>query len=366
MNNSPKNPFSQFEQAINKLSSPKALPTIFIISTEETFFSDQLLKQFCLLIDKPNRAFGLHILDSTHCDIDQFMSLAQSATLLADKKAIWIKNAHLLPIKPQHNNLALSHLLTYAQNPLPTTIVGLCFNKKITKNKIISQLIDTNHVYYISFQKVNSYQLQRWLPKYAINTYELSLSEHTLEILIESVGVNLTLIDNELKKIKTSIGTKKNIDEHELKQLIGYYYHYTIFELADTLLGKPQKITADWLHSHLFTIVDIDFILRFIKYFEKKTETLYDIFNLYKKKMNVNQIQIQLGLKNTWYTQKLIKQSLCFKSTSVQQVYLSLYQADAAMKGFLAIKPKAVFQILLNNLLSLLHPNLSTTPKFFK
>ncbi|MBQ4078592.1 DNA polymerase III subunit delta [bacterium] len=74
---------------------------------------------------------------------------------------------------------------------------------------------------------------------------ELTISSDTVSVLIEQLGVNLTLIDSELEKLKIAIHPKKTIDSESIRKYC--VSSEDVFILADLILqGNKNEILKQY------------------------------------------------------------------------------------------------------------------------
>ncbi len=106
---------------------------------------------------------------------------------------------------------------------------------------------------------------------------ELTISSDTISVLIEQLGVNLTLIDSELEKLKIAIHPKKTIDSESIRKYC--VSSEDVFILADLILqGNKNEILKQYTlltekrHPlEIFSVLQSSFQrFIFIKNYERK------------------------------------------------------------------------------------------------
>lgn len=105
----------------------------------------------------------------------------------------------------------------------------------------------------------------------------LTISSNNINMLIEQLGSNLTLIDSELEKLKIAIHPKKTVDEGDIRKYCTS--SEDIFVLSDLIIGsnkneilKQYNLLTEKHHPlEIFSIIQSNFQkFIFIKTYEKK------------------------------------------------------------------------------------------------
>ena len=112
---------------------------------------------------------------------------------------------------------------------------------------------------------------------------KISISQQTINMLVERTRGDRKNLENELQKIESFIQNKKKITPEEISKLTNLAENYDISELADNCLAKNSKRTINILNENNFSIEDCIMIIRTI---------------LIKTK-RLNKINISLSKNNT-------------------------------------------------------------------
>ena len=84
--------------------------------------------------------------------------------------------------------------------------------------------------------------LKKWLGDWARQTYKIQLSSNAAEMLVELVGPELGLLDQELAKLALLAGNEKKITPEMVQKLAGGWHAKTTWEMLD--LALDGKATA--------------------------------------------------------------------------------------------------------------------------
>ena len=85
-------------------------------------------------------------------------------------------------------------------------------------------------------------RLTRWLGDWARQTHNVQLPQAAAEMLVEMIGPELGLLDQELAKLALTAGRQGKISAEMVTQLVGSWRAKTTWEMLDAALdGKPNE-----------------------------------------------------------------------------------------------------------------------------
>ena len=115
--------------------------------------------------------------------------------------------------------------------------------KKIDSRRKIFKII-TKHAQTVEFPEFKPYQKEyaAWLQK-RIKQKELFASSDTVNFLIERLGTNLRIVDNELEKLKLAIYPEKNIKKEDIEKVCSATQD--IFLLTDYILQGKKDLALN-------------------------------------------------------------------------------------------------------------------------
>ncbi len=144
----------------------------------------------------------------------------------------------------------------------------------------------------------------------AINFFrekKISISQQTINLLVERASGNRQNLINELNKIENFIINKKKIDLEEIFKLTNLAENYNVSELADSCLTKNTKKTANILNENNFAPEDCILILRT---FISKLKRLMKLQKEITKIKNTDQVITSFKPPIFWKDKELVKQQI--------------------------------------------------------
>ena len=136
---------------------------------------------------------------------------------------------------------------------------------------------------------------------------KISISQETINLLIDRSRGDRGNLINELDKIESYIKTHKNISSEEIIKLTDLAENYNVSELLDNCLSKNSKKTINILNENNFSFEDCILIIRS---FSNKLKRLQKIQKEYQKNKNLDSIISSFKPPIFWKDKDIIKKQV--------------------------------------------------------
>jgi DNA polymerase-3 subunit delta len=151
---------------------------------------------------------------------------------------------------------------------------------------------------------MKDYKLPEWIQKH-VTQYQFKMQSAVANLLAENIGVDLSRIDNELKKLTIFLPPNSEITADIIEKHIGISKEYNVFELQNALaerkIDKAYKIVHYFCQNikqtpNVMTINSLaSFYLKLLAYnlSDKSIEAKAKVFgnNAYVQKINIGYAQ---------------------------------------------------------------------------
>ena len=134
---------------------------------------------------------------------------------------------------------------------------------------------------------------------------KISISQETINLLVERCRGDRQNLYNELNKIESYIKNKKNINIYEVLKLTNLAENYNVSELADSCLAKNSKKTINILNENNYSVEDCILIVKTILI---KSKRLLNIIKEMKNNKNADEIISSYKPIIFWKDKEIIKQ----------------------------------------------------------
>jgi DNA polymerase-3 subunit delta len=213
----------------------KEYRNLYFLSGDESYYIDKISKYISeKILTKEEKAFNQVTLYGKDTDTSEIISEAKQYPFGSNYRVIIIKEAQ--------NIKNIEEIEDYIKNPLSTTLLVICYKKKIDKRKSFIKHIQKNSLLFES-NKLYDNQIANWINDYCLNN-NISITNEACAILAEHLGTNLTSITNELDKLLINLSQEKEITPLLIEQNIGISKDYNVFELQNSL-GKKDIMQAN-------------------------------------------------------------------------------------------------------------------------
>lgn len=306
-----------YEDLVQQLKQKQFAP-LYLLMGDEPFYIDQICKFFeNKVIDEADRDFNQVVLYGKD-------SLAED--VVANAKQFPFGSQYRLVILKEAKDLKNFELLeTYAQNPLPSTILVICYKyAEIKKTKVFEK-----HGVVFNSQQIRDYEVARWVKKQS-TFFHFQMDDRTADLLAEHIGNDLSRIFKEFEKLRVLLPAGSTITPEVVENHIGISKEYNFFELQEALgthnVSKAYKI-----------------MLNFVKYQKEhpNVQTIAQLFKFYHGMLRYHLSpdkstaaqQVCFGSKSPYYVKKLVGYAERFTVSQLINAISIISEYDAKSKG---------------------------------
>lgn len=224
-----------FFSLLSKIKKEQFSP-LYLLSGTESFYIDTILESLInKLVDETSKAFDFTQFYGKETNANEIIESIKRYPMLSKFNVVVVKEAQLL------NSNDLDLLGSYAQNPMPESILIFCYKNKIfDKRKKLYKAIEQNGDL-LTVKPLYESQLIPWIQNQA-KSLKINISPLATELLATHVGSNLSRLYNELKKLSVLTSKDEIITEEHIEKHVGISKTFNSFELQKAIgLGNFSK-----------------------------------------------------------------------------------------------------------------------------
>ncbi len=265
---------AKFDQIIKDIQNRKFYP-VYFLSGEESYFIDHITDLLINdVLNASEKDFNLTVIYGRDSNTGTILDACVRYPFMAQYNLIIIKEAQDLK--------KIDELNQYLENPNPSTILVFAHKyKKIDKRTNTYKILEKNACIYTS-DKIKEKDIPEWVRKY-LGEQNFSIDQKALNLLIEYMANDLSIILNQLEKLVYLKRESKAITSSDIEQHIGISKEYNIFELQNAIAnkdhGKATKI-LNYISSNpkampiqlIIAILSGYFIKVCVLYYEKQDQ----------------------------------------------------------------------------------------------
>ncbi|SDW52711.1 DNA polymerase III subunit delta [Flavobacterium degerlachei] len=226
------------DEVIKILSDIKGgnIKPIYFLMGEEAYYidiiSDYIEKN---VLSEEEKGFNQTVLYGRDVTIEDVVSTAKRYPMMAERQVVIVKEA-------QDLSRTIDKLESYAENPMLTTVLVICYKyKTLDKRKKSTKLLAKSGLVYES-KKLYENQVGDWIKRILANK-KYTIEPKANAMLVEFLGNNLGKINNELEKLQIVLPKGSVITAKDIEENIGFSKDFNVFELRKAI-GERNQLKA--------------------------------------------------------------------------------------------------------------------------
>ncbi len=225
--------------SLSKRFASKDWSPLILLQGDETWFVDALTSQIEEGVLSPaERSFNQTILYGKDTKPNELAGIVRRYPMMSNYQLVILKEAQQLD--------DWEVLLPYLESPLPSTIFVMAFkNAKMDSRTKVYKAISKGIVF--TAEKLRDYQVKGWIPQFC-HLKGRSIDNSAVEMLVDLLGADLTLIHNELEKMFITV-KDEFIRQHHVEEQVGFNREYNVFELQSALGMKDFNRSIQIAHQ---------------------------------------------------------------------------------------------------------------------
>lgn len=223
------------QQILKNLQAGQYAP-IYFLQGEESYYIDLIsdeIEQNAL--DESAKGFNQIILYGKDVRMSDVFNNAKRFPMMSNRQVVIVKEAQ--SIIDFGKEVGDKLLLSYLENPLPSTILVFCYkHKKLDGRKAAFKSLE-KHAILLTTKKLYDNQVPDWVRNYFVQK-EFKITDKGVFMLAEFIGNNLERLSNEIDKMLINFKEKVEIDDHIIQKYVGISKEYNAFELQKAVVMR--------------------------------------------------------------------------------------------------------------------------------
>ncbi|MDI6400904.1 DNA polymerase III subunit delta [Balneolaceae bacterium ANBcel3] len=338
----------------------KELKPVYAFFGSEEFFIDRLQEALISRIPEEIRDFNMDVLYGLDISVEKLVGICRSYPMMSEYRFVIVRDFMKMFGKEkasqdtseeeegtsgeETSKGSVEDLITYLDKPTPSTILFLTNEKRPPLNtKLGGMFRKRKDRCTHAFEPVGEHLLQAWITEWAEKEYGLQLEDQAAQLLGYHVGNHLQQLTVEIDKLANYTKKDSTVSVDHVRKLVGLSREYTMFEFSDALLEKDKEKTlfiADKMLSNADSPAGE--VIKMIGFLYSMFGKIWHIQRLSRKGMNPQQIRNALGIKSTFYYNKMARAGHTYPLAVCPWIFEVLLDADKAIKGFSKESPEAI------------------------
>lgn len=316
--------------SLNKEIKSGNFKNIYVLQGEEPYFIDRLQE---LIIDtaltEDQRDFNLSLYYGNTANVREVISACQQYPAFSQYKVVVVREAQLISKQPGHKN-DMDLFASYAEKPLPSTILVICHKGDALKSKSFTDALKAakSGVVFTSKKVREGRDLETMIVSYA-TSLGCNIDSKATSMLADHIGTDISRLFSELDKL-AMLTDDNNISPLLIEQNIGISKDYNNFELEEALARRDA--------AKAFRIVD---------YFERNPKnnpsvvSIAMLFSFFSNALltatasdkSLEGIMDVVGTRSQWRARKFLDTTRVYSTRSLVNIIGYLRECDTRSKG---------------------------------
>ncbi len=333
------------EQALKEIRQKKIQP-LYFIHGDEPFYIEQLADALeKAVVPESEKSFNQFVVFGKDLEVGAVVNYARRFPFMAERQLVLVKEAQQVAGIDNKDKNAL--LEQYALNPLPSTVLAICFQGNFDARKSLPKSFEKNGVL-VQSKKMYDNKLPDWVAEY-IRSRGAKVSPKAIQMLVEYIGNDLKRIASEVDKMLLNLTVAEEISAAVVEKYVGISKEYNVFELQKALTQR-DVLKANRIANYLAANPKENPL----------PQVLIILYNFFSKLLIVHSsrdkseagVAAALGI-NAFFAKDYLLAARNYNLWHTVQIISALRQADNASKGIEtgaansdAILKELVFKIL--------------------
>jgi DNA polymerase-3 subunit delta len=215
---------------------------IYFLMGEEPYYIDKISEYIeKSILTESEKGFNQMVMYGRDVSIEEVISNAKRYPMMADKQVIIVKEA-------QELSRSIENLLSYVENPQPTTVLVFCYKyKTLDKRKKLVKAI-SKHGQLFESKKLYENQVGDWIRR-VLSGKKYEINPKATQMLVEFLGNDLSKISNELDKLMLVSPQGSEITPKLIEDNIGISKDFNNFELQK-MIGEKKVVKANQIINY--------------------------------------------------------------------------------------------------------------------
>lgn len=303
-----------------ELDRGKILPVYFLYG-EETYLMDEAQQRIqSLCLTGKTKDFNYDLFLGGEAEPDRILDAAKTLPMMAPWRVVVVKDAHLLT--PQK----VKAFVLYCEKPSSSTCLILRGEKLGPWKGCLQVLEKQGRV--VLFAHPSGNLLTRYIVRGA-NRMGKAISLEAAEVMQEMVGNHLSEIHQELGKVASYVGERREIEVDDIEAVVSRVKVHTVFDLTKAM-GMKDSTEALRILNQMLEAGEPP--LRVLTMIIRQFRLIWMAKEMRSLGMRDMDIGRTLGIPG-FFLQGLLSQLKNFKPTELAEGYRRLSETDIALKS---------------------------------
>lgn len=213
----------------------RAPEPVYLLYGDEDVLKDEAVRAVVDVAVGPSRDFNLDVRFCADLTPESFHALVNTPPMLAERRAVVVRGVEQLG---KRKTKLRDEVLRYLAAPNPTTVLVLIVAAGEEPDADILRAATS-----VALNALEAERVPRWLQHRAA-TLGLTLAPDAAELLLNSVGSDLSALSRELDKLAALVEKGRPVTRADVSSQVGVRHGETVFDLVTAALERQAARAA--------------------------------------------------------------------------------------------------------------------------
>lgn len=346
------------QEALAEVRAGKVRP-VYLIYGGEPFLEEALLREIKAATVAPETAdFNLHVFSPASDQLAQALAVAQTQPFFAERRLVVVRDSPVFAASRKKSDAAEEQegdddkgaggaeesLMAYLKSPVPSTcLVFLTADNVDSRKKVTKAAIATGGA--VECRPLKPDEAIIWAEQRASSVYLKKLNDQAARLLVEKLGPDLRMIDNELQKLAMYVGENRNIGTVDVDTAVGGVAETEIFRLTEAVMLKDRPKAMDLLGR---TLRQVDHPLQVLSALTNRYRQILAVKTLVARGVSVQEGPA-IAKMHPYAYKMMVGHVRPYSRQDIARAFERLLEADLAIKS--GYDPKLTVETLVVELM---------------
>ena len=302
--------------------SKGAIHPVYLLLGEEAFLQKESLKLITRkIISVPEyKDFNYDVFYAKETTARRLQEAIETLPVFCSQRLVVCFDAHLFKEKDWES------LLSLFKNPSKSCVVVLTAPELDKRKKLSKKIMEYSFV--VENKSPARKDLGLWVRKLTAS-YDLNFSPSAVQLIIHWAGPSIMSMDNEIKKIKSFAGSRSDITEEDVIQVVSRIRPENVFSFTEAIGKKDLKKS---FHFLIHLLEDQESESGIIALVARHIRILSQIKEGLKEGLRSSELSSKAGVP-VFFLKDYIQQVRIWEDKDIMRVTKILHDTDRALKS---------------------------------
>ncbi|WP_420146528.1 DNA polymerase III subunit delta [Spirosoma sp.] len=309
----------------------KRIAPVYLIHGDEPYYLDRIAEELeKVAVPVAERGFNQFVLFGKDADVGAVLNYARRYPFMAERQLVLVKEAQQM--SGINDKSAQTLLEDYALNPLPSTILMLCYVKEegkpgLDERKSWVKAFGTKGKL-LGVKKLYDNKIPDWIGEYC-REQGAKVSPKACQLLADHIGNDLKRLAGEIDKILINLHVGEEISAATVERLVGISKEYNVFELQKALIQRDvvkSNQIVDYFGRNPKDNPLVVILAQLFSYFSK-------VLLVQSSKDQTEKVLAPMLGVNPFFVKDYLTAARTFPLPKVADIIHAIRRADARSKG---------------------------------